>query len=219
MKSTLFALRVWLLASVCAASILASEPPPSLNSKELGDGPYSTMHMLLERTFLKVDVLTLDVRFSKQSQARFAELAQGKSYSAALSQQIAQAAIESDHAVVQLRFLRDVALEKWMDVVRENLDQARNAGLVSPKVRQRVIDSLPKWFAPIRERGYEKGDRLMYEVRPDSLRTVVVAANGKILVDQNNREAEIAHVVLASYYAPGSEFREPLIRSRLKSAH
>jgi hypothetical protein len=196
---------------------MAAGPLPSLNSKELGEGTYSLAHMLLEKTILKVDVLTLDVRFSKQTQSKVVEIANGKPYSAELAKQVAPLAIGADRAVVQMKFVRDVGLDKWMDVLRENIAQARKANLISAALEKKVSDNLPRTFAALNDRGYEKGDRLLYEVRPDSLRSVVVAADGKVLVDQITREGDVARVVMAAFFAPESEFRTPLLRSLLKA--
>jgi hypothetical protein len=212
MKSGLFTFRAWLVASLLAGSVAAAGPLPSLNSS----GPYSSMRMLLEKTFLKVDVATIHVRFGSQTQKHLAALAKGKSYSKGLANQIAKVAIHSDDALVQMRFERDVSLDQWMDVVKENLEQARRAGLIDAGLQNHVSHSLPKWFAALSERGYKKADRLMYRVRPNSLRTVVVAANGKVLVDKFDRGKNAARVVLPSYFAPDSDFREPLVRSLFK---
>jgi len=216
MKSSKFAVRICLLLSLFAGSLIAAGPLPSLNSKELGEGPYSLAHMLLEKTILKVDVLTLDVRFSKPTQSKITELANGKPYSAELAKQVAPVAINAERAVVQMKFVRDVGLDKWMDVLRENIEQARKANLITAALEKKVNANLPTTFAALKERGYEKGDRLLYEVRPDSLRSVVVAANGKVLVDQTTREGDVARVVMAAFFAPESEFRTPLLRSLLK---
>lgn len=218
MKSTRFAFRLWLFVSLCVGSLVAAGPLPSLNSKELGDGPYSLAHMLLEKTILNVDVLTLDVRFGKEAQAKIAGIAAGKGYSADLAKQVAPIAIAADRAVVQMKFVRDVGLDKWMDVLRENIAQARKAGLISAGLEKKVGDNLPKTFAALNDRGYLKGDRLLYDVRPDSLRSVVVSSDGKVLVDSVNREGEVARVVMAAFFAPESEFRTPLLRSLLKTS-
>jgi hypothetical protein len=174
------------------------------------------MRMLLEKTILKVDVLTLDMRFNKSTQDRFAELVKGKTYSRDLEKKIAEVAINSDRAVVQLKFERDVPLEKWMDVAKENMDQAKRAGLISAQLQQRVSDSIPKTFAPVQERGFVKGDRIIYDVRPGALRTVVITTDGKVPVDKTSTDADVPKVVLSSYFAPESEFRELLIRSLVK---
>jgi hypothetical protein len=216
MKSLSFTLRALALASLCAGSLMAADPLPSLNAKDLAQGPYSAMRMLLEKTILKVDVLTLDMRFNKSTQDRFAELAKGKTYSGDLEKKIAEVAINSDRAVVQLKFERDVPLEKWMDVAKENMDQAKRAGLISAKLQQRVSDSIPKTFAAVQERGFVKGDRIIYDVRPGALRTVVITTDGKVPVDKTSTDADVPKVVLSSYFAPESEFRELLIRSLVK---
>ena len=223
MKLKLLACRIWLLGTLGVGSLavgtVRADPAPSLKSNDLAHGPYSSMHMLLEKTFLKVDVLTVDVRFGKSAHARLAKLARGKAYSEALGKEAAKIAIPADDALVQLRFVRDVSLDQWMDGVRENLQQARDAGLISKETQQRVGQGLPSWFAPLAERGYSKGDRVLYRVRPDSLRTVVVTAGGKILVDRRDRDKDALRVVMASYFAPGSDFREPLLRSLFKPSH
>ena len=211
-KSKSFSLRTWLVALLLAVPLQAAAPVPNLNAPEL-QGRYSAMHMLLEKTILKVDVLTVDVRLGKAVQGRMAEVVKGKKPSAELYANIAKVAIGADDALVQLKFLRDVGLDKWIDVVRENLQQARDAKLISPGLQKRISNGLPKWFAALRERGYLEGDRLFYRVRGDSLRTVVVSAKGEILVDRMDKGKEEASVVMASYYAPGSDFREPLVHS------
>jgi len=204
------------VACLCAGFALAGAPLPSLSSTDLAHGSYSSMHMLLEKTFLNIDVLTVDVRFGKQAQGRLVQLASGKKYSPALSRQVADVAINADDALVQLRFVRDVSLDQWMDGVFDNLDQAQSARLITAKVNQRVRKRLPIAFAALRDRGYEEGDRVLYRVRPDSLRTIVVSVEGKVYVDEVDGGNEAPHVVMASYFAPESDFREPLLRSLFK---
>jgi hypothetical protein len=206
-----------LLLALVAGSAVAAAPPPSLRSTELAQGPYSSMHMLLEKTFLKVDVLTVDVRFGKAVHPRLAELVKGQSYSDELAKQVADLAIRADDALIQLKFVRDVSLEQWMDGVKENLEQAREAGLITKKLQQRVSQGLPGWFAALKERGYKTGDRVLYRVRPDGLRTVVVTVDGKVLVDRLDADKEAPRVVMASYFAPRSDFRDLLVRSLFKS--
>ena len=193
-------------------------PVPSLDAGDLAQGPYSSMHMLLKKTFLRISVANIDVRFDKPAQGRFVELARGQVYSDALAQQLAPVAISAARAVVQMQFLRDVSLDRWMGVVRDNLEQARRAGLITRELEQQVSQGLPQWFAPMRDRGYLKGDRLLYAVTPEALRTVVVSAGGQVLIDRSDTEQGVRRVVLPSYFAPGSDLREPLLRSLFEVA-
>jgi len=210
-------LAVVLLAPAFPAFLaMAGGALPSLDAPELAQGAYSSMHMLLQKTVLKIDVATVDVRVDRPTQAHFAELARGQQYSYPLDAQLASAAIAAPHAVVQMQFVRDVPLNRWIGVVRDNLELAREAGLITRDIEQKVSNAIPQWFAPLAERGYQKHDRLIYSITPDTLRTVVVSAGGQLLLDLSDHEAGARRVVMASYFAPKSDTREPLIRSLLE---
>jgi len=202
-----------LLVAGLLAAATATAAAPSLDSPELAQGPFASMKMTLKKTILRINVADIDVRFDKAAQARFSAQAAGKSYSKELGQQLAQTAIDARHAVVQMKFNHDVSLDRWMGVVKDNLEQARSAGLISRELEQQVGQGLPQWFGPLKDRGYEKGDRLIYEVRPDSLHTAVVSKDGKVMLDRVDHEAGVRRVVLPSYFAPDSDFREPLLKS------
>ncbi len=216
MKSTRIAFRVWLLVSLCVGVLFAGPKIPSLNDGELAQGKYSTMHMLLEKTVMKVDVLTVDVRLGKKAHGEVSKLANGKQYSDGLGNQIATHAIKADNAVVQLTFKRSVPLNTWIGAVRENLQQARAAGLISAALEQKVSNGLPEWFSALKDRGFKTGDRVLYRVRPDKLTTAVVSTEGHLLVYRSDADKEGRGVVMASYFAPKSDFREPLLQSLFK---
>jgi hypothetical protein len=205
-----------LTAVLLAPTSMAGGALPSLDAPELAQGPYSSMHMLLQKTVLKIDVATVDVRVDRATQARFAELARGQQYSYPLDAQLASAAMAAPHAVVQMQFVRDVPLNRWIGVVHDNMELAREAGLIGRDIEQRVANGIPQWFAPLQERGYQKDDKLIYAVSPDTLRTVVVSAGGQVLLDLSEREAGARRVVMPSYFAPKSDTRELLIRSLLE---
>jgi hypothetical protein len=201
------------LAAFLLGPALTAGGLPSLDSPELGQGPFAAMHMLLQKTVLKINVANIDVRFDKPTQSKLAELARDKPYSYELDDQLARIAIAAPHAIVQMQFVRDIPLNRWIGVVRDNLELAREAGLIGRDIEQKVSNGIPQWFAPLADRGYKKGDRLLYAVTPDTLRTVVLSESGQLLLDMNENEAGSRRVVLASYFAPKSDTREPLIRS------
>ena len=205
-----------LLATLSAGVPLAAALP-ALEGGDLGQGPYAAMHMLLQKTVLNIKVATIDVRFDKGTQGRFAQIAGGKTYAPDLGHQLALAAIDAKHAVVVMQFQRDIPLNRWIGVVKDNLEQARKASLITREVEQRVGNSLADWFGALKDRGYEKDDRLIYAVMPDSVRSVVVSKSGQVLVDRVDQGHEGRRVVLGSYFATGSEFREPLLKSMFGS--
>jgi hypothetical protein len=199
-----------LTLTLCATVAFAAGVP-SLN--ELASGKFSRMHMLLEKTILKVDVALIDVAVDGKTQAAIKSVAEGKSHSPALEGQLAKIALGADNAVIQLKFVRDVSLDQWIDGVRESLVKAEQAGLLSPALRKEVSAGLPKWFAAVKPTGFHSGDRILYRVSADSLRSVVVTKDGKVLVDRTDKGADKPDMVLASYFAPGTDYRELLIRS------
>ena len=211
----------WMLALVILLTVLArlaaaSAPLPSLDAAELARGPFSNMHMLLEKTFLKIDVATIDVRVGKRVQGELSQLASGKRYSEALEAQLARTVLQADHALIQLTFVRDVPLGRWIGGVRDSLEKASEAGLIAVELRRRVSEGLPEWFRAVEAEGFQRGDRVLYEIRAASLRTLVVTRAGKVLVDRRDKGDAIPRLVLASYFAPDTDYRTPLLRSLLE---
>ena len=179
----------------------------------LGSGQYSTMRMLLEKTILKVDVLTVHVVVDMDTQARLKEIAQDRKYSKALGDKAATIAIKSQDAKVVLKFKRTVPMSMWLDGVFENLDQAAAAGLITNATRKKVTAGMKKAFAKIDGRRYEENDKVIYRVKPDALEVKVVAADGSEVLKFVDRDKDAPGVVLASYFAPESDFRVPLLKS------
>lgn len=206
-----------LLPLAALLSMAQSAPAvPDLEIAALGNGPYSRMHMLLEKTIFSVDVLTVDVWFDASVQQQFRTLASGQRYSPALAGRIADVAVNAGQVHASLTFERGVALNRWVEGVRDSLEGAWRAGLISEQDYRGVSDGLPRWFGVVADRGFERGDRILYRGYPDRLRTVLVSHTGEVLVDQTDRGDGPRRTLLAGYFAPGSDFREPLIRSLLQ---
>jgi hypothetical protein len=92
-----------------------ASPSPLLTARcrrwtgpKLGQGPYSAMHMRLQKTILNINVADIDVKFDKATQAKMRELARGKPYSDGLAHQISLLTLDAKHAVFLMKFLRDI---------------------------------------------------------------------------------------------------------------
>ena len=171
------------------------------------------MHMLLEKTLLNVDVATIDVRVDPETEKKFAQIKQGTPYSSAVESKLAAAALSANSAVIQLKFVRSVSLNQWIDGVRESLEKAEKAGLIDGGLRAKVSEGLPHWFSALKDRGFEDGDRILYKITPGKLHTVAVTKSGHVAVDRADTGTEKPKLVLASYFAPGTDYREPLLKS------
>lgn len=204
--ATLLALSFW--SGVCLAASL-----PSLNDSELGRGAFSRMHMLVEKTVLAIDVAKLEVRVDPQTAQAFRKIAKGKKRTPALERELAQAMFRAKYAVFELKLLRGISLEQYITGVRESLADARAAGLIDEAMRKRVSRGLPTWFKSLKERGLEKGDRVVYKITPSELRTVVITKSGGVPVDRTDAGKDKRMILLGSYFAPKTEYRELLFAS------
>jgi hypothetical protein len=201
------------LAVAFVTTLAVAADVPSLGEPGLASGSLSSMHMMLEKTFLKVDVATIDVKVGPSVQDRFKQILAGKPYSPAVEGELAKIAIGADRAVIQLKFVRDVSLDQWIGGVRESLVAAEKAGLISGAVRKQVSDGLPAWFEPVKAGGYHIGDRVLYRIDSSGLRTVAVTKDGQVLVDRMDAGPDKSHIVLSSYFAPGTDYRQLLLSS------
>jgi hypothetical protein len=210
-------LGVVLLASLALSPVLQDPAPmPDLSTSYLAEGPYARMHMLLEKTIFRLDVLTAEMRFGAGTREKLERVAAGREYSEQLAGEVTAAALEADHAIVTVEFERDVGLHRWIDGVRSGVWLAAKSGLITQETSDQVSGDLPRWFAPVAARGFEKGDRIIYRIYPDRVRTLVVSDDGRVFVDHVDKGASNGRTVLAGFMAPGTEFRKPLVKSLLQ---
>ena len=208
-----------ILSAVLAVTTAQASAVP-LDTASLADGPYARMHMLWEKTFLKVDVLTLDVRVGPETAERLRAIAEGRegrAESRARADSLAAAAIEARDAFISVRFERDVSLGQFLDGVRDNLRRARDAGIIDAAAYDTITAGLPRWFGFLAGSGIRDGDRILYRIRGDTLRTVFLAREGGVRLDQTDVGAERRRAVLGSYFVRGSDFRGGLLRSLPRS--
>lgn len=194
----------------------AEEPStPPMEPAALATGPYAEMGMLLEKSVFDVDVLRLRVRFGTETAARLRALAEGRSYSKGLASSVAAAALDSRELWARVRFLRGFGFDRLLEGIRDNLARARDAGMIEPATFRRAVEALPEWYGFLEGRGIRGGDVMQFRIRGDTVRTVFRTAGGELLADRTNVDAVERVSIPARYFAPGSDFREGLIRSLL----
>lgn len=172
------------------------------------------MGMKLERTLFQVDVLTLHVRVDSATAAAIGSLVRAEpSYDDTTAARVADRVLRAGEVVAEIEFLRDVGLDRFVDGVREDMRKAVDAGWLEPEGYRAVSEGLPEWFAFLRERRIREGDRISYHVRGDTLRTVYADPEDEVLLDQTDVGRQNVLALLGAWLAPGSSFREDLIRS------
>jgi len=199
------------------ATLWAQDGIPRLGL--LPEVAHATMAMKLEKTIFKVDVLMLSVRVDPETAAGLDSVVAAESdYDRNVAPTIAERAIRASEAVASIEFLRNVSLEQFLDAVDEDMRKAVAAGWLEPGGYEVVSDGLPVWFDFLRARGIRDGDRISYHVEGDSLRTVYSDPSGQVLLDQTDVGRQHVLALLGAYFAPGSSFREGLIRSLWRPA-
>lgn len=191
----------------------AADPRPVPRLTELATGPYARMHMLLEKTVLRIDVAEIEVAVDSATRDRLSAAAVGRAHSPELEAELAAIALSTKEAVIEMKFLRRVSLMQWIDGVRDSIAQAKAAGLVDAALAKRVSDGLPRWFSAAERGGFAVGDSVLYRISPDGLRTVIVRKGGTVVVDRTDPGRDKCDLVLATYFAPGTPYRTPLLRS------
>ena len=202
------------LASVVALGTgvaMAQTGLPSLNAPDLAQGPYSYMQMLLQKFW--IDVATIEVRVDKPTQSHLATLAQGQSYSKELEQQLAAFAFGAQRTVVLMTFKRHIPFNRWVGVLRDNLEQARKAGLITADIEKRIGQQLPQRLASLQDRGFEKDDHFFYSVTADAVQVAVVSKGGQALANFTEKDMGARRAVMACFFAPKSDYRDLLLRS------
>jgi len=202
---------------VCAADLAAQADLPALD--DVPATPGSTLSTRLEKTIFKVDVLDLALRVAPAAADRLAEIRGTESrYESRLEDRVADAVREAGEAVAEIVFLRDVRLDQFLGGVDDDMSRAEHAGWIDRETYERVRVGLPRWFAGLRDRGLRRGDRLLYRIRGDTLRTVYVTREGDVAVDQVDVGRQNVLTLLGGYLAPGASMRRGLVRSLWRDA-
>lgn len=200
---------------LAALAGLGSAAPARAQSagEPLGRAAWSHMHMLLQKSVFKVDVLTVDICFDAATAARIGGIAARGPLKGAAAQAVTRAALDGRRAFARVEFVRDVSLGQFLDGVGDDLRKARDTGLIADSTYRVISTGLPRWYAFARARGIHKGDQIIYEMEPDAIRTRFLTREGTTPLDDVEPGRARRNSPLASWLAPGSEFRAKLLES------
>lgn len=201
--------------AVAGASLPAVAAPAqvSMEVASLASGRYGRLHAVLEKTFLRIRVVAVEMRLGRATAARLERLIAGRNHSAQLAEQAARVLYTCDDAYVRLTFLRDIDIDSFLLGVRSNLDQARRAGVLTSEQREQLRDTIPRAFMTLGDRGIRHGDVLQYRVRGDAVRTVLSSARGIKLLDRTDFGAAGRLGQMGGYFAPGTDLRDDVLHS------
>lgn len=197
-----------LLTACPVARADAGAPQPRLAA-----GPYAVLQAVLRKTFLKVEVARVQIRVDETTQRKLASLASGRKQTDTLAAGVVAAVMKTGNAVVTSEVRRDIPFDRYAESAYEDLDAARESGLISENAYWSLARLMPEWLRFLQDRGVRKGDRFMCQMGPGSMRVVYRTLDGRTLLDRTIAGYEPGRAVLASYLAPDSSFRKELVKS------
>lgn len=187
--------------------------PPPVDTAGLSRSAFGVMEMLYEATIFNVDVFTVRLELGVREAERLREAARGRPWNGETEDALAGLVLDAREALVTVRFHRDVDLDRFLEGMGTNVRNAREAGLLSHEDEARLMADAPREFAPLAARGIRKGDTFWYRIHGDSLHVAFQARDGTPLGEVHGHGAERRIALLATYMAPGSDFRTKLLRS------
>lgn len=201
------------IALPTGGSLLAQHPARDVG--HLGLIPAGRMHALLERTFLRVDVLTLDLCFDGAAAEAMASVRAGPDDAGrqARNEAVVSAALAASEAIGVVEFQREIDLDQFLDGIAEDQDRAVGAGFLDDSTRIALAPTLRTWYGFLAERGIRDGDRIYYRFGPESVRATYLGVEGTVHLDERSTGAQRRASILGAWFAPGSSLREELIES------
>lgn len=174
-------------------------------------GPFGTMRMLLEKTFLKVDVLDLEIRVDSATAAEIQRVAEQNGDG--IPDAIASAMIDAHEVWARLAFRRGVGVDRLIEEIRKSMQKAVENGDLEAAGFESIAASLPTWYETLRQRGIRDGDAQYYRIRGDTLHTIFVGRDGEQFIDETATSPTNRRALLASWFTRDSDFRDDLLRS------
>jgi len=167
----------------------------------------------LEKTIFKFDVLDLEILVRGEAAVQTQRWLTSAAWTAALADSIAQTLAQATDASAEITFLRDVGLKRFLKSIDGSMDQTVRVGWLSREDFERISRQMPVSYAFLSEEGIHDGDQILYTVQGDSLRVRYLDSSGRERLDEIDVGPERRIALLGSYFAPGSDFRDGLLRS------
>ena len=197
-----------LLGTAGVSSWLAA---PDLPAQVPPDACCSRFDYVLEKTFLKIDAVRLELQILDGTPARVAELIDTSTRDEELDHSVAAVYLSAEGADLRMTFLVSFDLERFLAGNRDSLNGLAEAGIISGDDAERLYLENERRFAILEESGMKEGDRLEHELRGDSIITRFIDASGVTRIDELRVGPERRAALLGSFFGPESEFRDGLL--------
>ncbi len=188
-----------------------------LNTDTLATGPYSRMSTRFRKSFFMfgVEIVDVRIRFGMQTADRLEAAARSNGSGNRTVDRLAEIALRSEDALVEIHFLRPVNLGLFLGELKRNSRAVYECGLIDLDLYQEIASSLTSWYSFLNGRGVRANDRMIYRIEGEGFRVVYQSGDARVLFDRCYEGPKRRLAILGAYFHSGSEFRNPLIRSVL----
>jgi hypothetical protein len=214
-------MKALLIRAVCGAAVLVATglPAAATAAQPTPSACCADVSTVLTKTMVHVHVAQLDVHVDSATAARVqATIGNEQSASNALADSIAAAYMAASSAGTTMEFLHSVSLSQFLGGQKDALKHLVQAGMLSQSAADEIQKDTETQFAFLQSGGINNGDKLINDVRGDSLTTRFVAAGGSEKANFTRVGPERRIGLLGDYFGPHSDFRSGLIQSAMESA-
>lgn len=200
-----------LLVAVCAVAGLAGAGPgQALATAQQSLSCCRELHYLHEASILKIDAMRLQVRVDQPTAGAVEALVRGAKRSSRLEQDVARLYQAAGDATFDMEFLVGVSGATFVSNTVNAIQELGRDGTLSEAEANRFSREARDRFDFLHTTRVRSGDRLQYQVVADTVTTTYRRGETVLKVDRQV-DHRARDVILATYFAPSSNFRRGLL--------
>lgn len=181
-------------------------------SQELARSPACCreLHYLYEASIFKIDAMRLQVRVGQATAVAVAALVRATKRSSTLEQEVARRYLAAGDATFDMEFLVGVSGATFVSNTVKAIRELGRDGTLSEAEADRFSREARDRFDFLHAARVRPGDRLQYQVVADTVTTTYRRGETVLKLDRQ-ADARARDVILATYFAPSSDFRRGLV--------
>ena len=173
------------------------------------------LRSVYEASLFQIDAMRLLVRVDAATGEAVEALIRSATRTSGLEEMVARRYREASEATIDMEFLVGVSGGTFIANTVKAIRELGGDGSVTAAQADSAARETAERFAFLEATRVQEGDRLRYHLQGDTL-TTTFWREGAILGTSREVGARIVRVVLATYFAPSSNFRKGLLDSAFR---
>jgi len=210
-------LRALLLFFFLSSVSNAFSAPADELTRGLGETDHSRMEMRFKVTFFRIDIADVTALLAPEVAADLGALVEEGKKTDEVEALIRTILLDSDRVLNTMTFCRDADFGRFLKGATRSLQGAVDAKIITDEEFETLSSGIRADFSPLEVRGVKEGDAVHYLIAGSDLRTVVISAEGEVLLDLVRTGEIYTRGSKGSFFGKKSQFSEKLIESLFKS--